>query len=161
MRLVVLGGATILVVAGSLSACVGVWPSGWHEVQVGATRSELVATIGEPSEDTGEIKGACWHSDRLLVRFRLNAVFDSSGKLAAFAVTRDIGTRNVFHHRILTSGHGQPTSGAGRQDRVTPASRDASRPNNRLDPTVGPVTAVASATAAPAPPAGQPGRSAD
>ena len=80
------------------------YPSAWDQVQLGMTRAELVEKLGEPTQDTGEIKGLFWRREGLLTTYELN-VYQRSDSSAIIGLERRIGTTQHFHRKLLRFEH--------------------------------------------------------
>lgn len=66
------------------------YPTAWDAVQVGMTRLEVSALVGDPAESMGELKGDFWVSDNLTVRHSLQLNY-SQNEVFSLYIYRSVG----------------------------------------------------------------------
>jgi hypothetical protein len=96
-----IAGLALAAVTGGLWIFMFLPPRGWADVALGMPRSRVVALVGEPFSDSGDIKGCLWVRRRLLVEYRLRMFFDPSDHSIDVSIERRIGTRDRFHETHL------------------------------------------------------------
>lgn len=74
-------------------------PPHWGRIEIGMSRSQVVALVGAPELDTGDIKGSFWLFGMPPLVFTLNVFFDSSGKAVDVDIRQFIGPENEEYVR--------------------------------------------------------------
>ena len=76
-------------------------PTGWKSVALGMSRTEVVALLGEPDFDSGDIKGCFWFWGISPVRFELHVFFNSNQKAQSLGINQYLGPEDGSHVRHL------------------------------------------------------------
>ena len=75
------------------------FPTSWSMVNLGMSKPQVVAITGQPTQDTGDVKGCFWFNDRPFVHHHLCVVFNSQGQAVLIYVERRIGTPTDYFRK--------------------------------------------------------------
>jgi hypothetical protein len=77
-------------------------PFGWRNIALGMSRTEVIALLGKPDFDSGNIKGCFWIQGKTPVRFELNVFFDPTQKVQLFSIDQYLGPRDGSYVRHIS-----------------------------------------------------------
>ncbi len=78
-------------------------PTGWSQITKGMSRTAVVALLGPPAFDTGDIKGAFWVYGKSPCKEYLNVYFDekTQQQVEAAIVRQFLGPEDLTYVRTI------------------------------------------------------------